>query len=448
MNMMFSALGGETFIDDDDDENGGTQQQTRQKKGDIFNTCLRVGNAGCLALLTCTTAVMFIQIQALALRVSSTQQQIDDLTSSLQSSQQDIEAKVEQQLDFTVINLAGMFVLLTCLLSFYHMSSHLRNMHQPVIQRKILSILWMPVIYALTSFFSLIWTSAEHYLGIVRDFYESFVIYQFLSFLIAVLGRGNREVVVKTLARHAHHLRKPYKFLYCIFHPRPEESDEAMANAVLLECQVLAMQFVFFRPFTAIVSFVLGSTGVGQGSQGSYSFFYSPQFFVLLLENVSVFFAFSGLLKFYHVVSEDLAWMQPFAKFLTIKGVVFMTFWQGLAINILFNGLSGSGEDESNSSRYTAQSIQQILICMEMLGFSIAHSCVFPAEEWEPGYKRKFYDTFAGFGFRDFASDVAQVVESSKLSVKARRHGSPSFGTADDSDSSVVQSNEDDQLVV
>lgn len=70
------------------------------------------------------------------------------------------------------------------------------------------------------------------------------------------------------------------------------------------------------------------------------------------------------------------------------------------------------------------------------------------AEEWEPGYKRKFYDTFAGFGFRDFASDVAQVVERSKLSVKARRHGSPSFGTADDSDSSVVQSNEDDQLVV
>ena len=171
--------------------------------------------------------------------------------------------------------------------------------------------------------------------GILKDFYESFVIYQFLSFLIAVLGRGNREVVVKALARHAHHLRKPYKFLYCIFHPRPEEGDEAMANAVLLECQVLAMQvrgrllpelqvpaadhldlqFVFFRPFSAIILFVLNSAGVGQASQG-YSFFYSPQFFVLCLENVSVFFAFAGLLKFYHVVSEDLSWMQPFAKFL------------------------------------------------------------------------------------------------------------------------------------
>ena len=307
----------------------------------------------------------------------------------------------------------------------------------------------------------------------MKDFYESFVIYQFLSFLIAVLGRGNREVVVRTLARHANHLRKPYKFLYCIFHPRPEEGDEAMANAVLLECQVLAMQvrgrlyaeiayccsdldlqFVFFRPFTAIVLFVLDSSGVGQGSQGGYSFFYSPQFFVLLLENVSVFFAFAGLLKFYHVVADDLAWMQPFAKFLTIKGVVFMTFWQGLAIKILFHGLSGSGDDDDSNSRYTAQSIQQILICMEMLGFSIAHSCVFPSEEWEPGYKRRFYDTFAGFGFRDFASDVVQVVESSKRSMNARRHeaaansiGTPSFGTADDSESSIMQSNEDDQLV-
>ena len=92
--MMFSAVRAETFIGDDEND-GSQQQQTRQKQG-VLETCMRVGNAGCLALLTCTTTVMFIQIQALTLRMSSTQQQIEELTSSLQSSQQDIEAKVEQ----------------------------------------------------------------------------------------------------------------------------------------------------------------------------------------------------------------------------------------------------------------------------------------------------------------------------------------------------------------
>ena len=60
------------------------------------------------------------------------------------------------------------------------------------------------------------------------------------------------------------------------------------------------MQFVFFRPATAIVSFVLeATTGAGgdEYDDNQWSYFYSPQFFVMMIENVSVFLAFSGLLK-------------------------------------------------------------------------------------------------------------------------------------------------------
>ena len=116
---------------------------------------------------------------------------------------------------------------------------------------------------------------------------------------------------------------------------------------------------------------------------------------------------------------------QPFAKFLTIKGVVFLTFWQGLAINIIFHA-SGSESDndddgnDSSSSGYTSSSIQHILICMEMLFFSVAHWCVFPAEEWEDGYKARFYEG-PGFGFKDFGDDVAVIIDSGKRSMQARR---------------------------
>ena len=70
------------------------------------------------------------------------------------------------------------------------------------------------------------------------------------------------------------------------------------------------------------------------------------QFYILLAQNLSVSCAFYGLVKFYHIVAEDLAWCSPWPKFLCIKGVVFMTFWQGLAISIL----SGGSDSEGDSS--------------------------------------------------------------------------------------------------
>jgi FlaG/FlaF family flagellin (archaellin) len=79
---------------------------------------------------------------------------------------------------FMVYQLAGTFTLLACLISMWHMTAHLRKLKQPVIQRRILSILWMPPIYAITSWFSLVFTPAEGYLAIIKDAYEAYIIYQ------------------------------------------------------------------------------------------------------------------------------------------------------------------------------------------------------------------------------------------------------------------------------
>lgn len=46
--------------------------------------------------------------------------------------------------------------------------------------------------------------------------------------------------------------------------------------------------------------------------------------------------------------------------------------------------------------------------------------CVFPAEEWEEGYKVQYYDR-PGFGFKDFASDVSLIIDDGKKSIRARR---------------------------
>ena len=57
----------------------------------------------------------------------------------MESSSQQIEAQVSEQHDLTIINIAGTFTLLSCLVTMFHMTAHLRKMNQPFVQRKILA---------------------------------------------------------------------------------------------------------------------------------------------------------------------------------------------------------------------------------------------------------------------------------------------------------------------
>jgi len=355
------------------------------------------------------------------------------------------------------------------------MTSHLRNFQQPFVQRKILAILWMCPIYSVTSWLSLVVPAMEGYLAILKDLYEAYVIYQFLSFLIAVLGKGNREAVVDLLAKHADHLSPPVRCFGCCRKRLGQGivcSDEKrqLADDVLLQCQVCAMQFVFLRPLLTAVQFGLkqmdyhgplfgpgnpfDNSGGGGGGDldidadsdvcsyigGGMIAYCTPQFWLILMENISVFLAFSGLLNFYHAVSEDLSWCRPFPKFLCIKGVVFMTFWQGLVISLLAEStdiLNSGGEAVTNSEaddqeKYAKQA-QNFLICLEMLGFAIAHFYCFPVEEWEEGYRpvedrTKFGDNMA---LGDFLHDLKLIMrhKSKKRKSKDKLGSSNSVGS-------------------
>jgi hypothetical protein len=88
------------------------------------------------------------------------------------------EDQFSMENSFMVYQLAGTFTLLSCLISMWHLTAHLRKMKQPVIQRKILAILWMSPVYAVTSWFSLVFVEAGGYLAIIKDGYEAYIIYQ------------------------------------------------------------------------------------------------------------------------------------------------------------------------------------------------------------------------------------------------------------------------------
>jgi FlaG/FlaF family flagellin (archaellin) len=106
------------------------------------------------------------------------QDQVDTVKKNFDKYKIATEDQFSMENSFMVYQLAGTFTLLACLISMWHMTAHLRKLKQPVIQRRILSILWMPPIYAVTSWFSLVFIPAEGYLAIIKDGYEAYIIYQ------------------------------------------------------------------------------------------------------------------------------------------------------------------------------------------------------------------------------------------------------------------------------
>jgi len=83
---------------------------------------------------------------------------------------------------------AGAFVIMGFPISIYGILGHLRNYERPHIQCYVVRILWMVPIYSVESWLCLRFHEHEVYIATLRDCYESYVIYCFFSFLIAVLG--------------------------------------------------------------------------------------------------------------------------------------------------------------------------------------------------------------------------------------------------------------------
>jgi Domain of unknown function. len=326
---------------------------------------------------------------------------------------------------FMVYQLAGTFTLLACLISMWHMTAHVRRFKRPFVQRKILAILWMSPIYSITSWLSLVFPKYEGYLAIIKDLYEAYVVYQFLSFLISVLGRGDRDAVVDLLAKHADHLEPPIRCCGCFRGKYPFGDPRALADAVLMQCQVFTMQFVFFKPVTAIGLFTCDKLGYSANGPLDYE---NATFWLKIIQNVSVFMAFSGLLKFYHAVQDDLGWCRPFPKFMCIKGIVFMTFWQSVVIGFLANSTniaSGGKDDDSDDPGIWGKQAQNFLICLEMLLFSIAHFYCFPTEEWEEGYRpaiEKKMSAGDNLAFGDFISDLKLIMRGRDEREFSKKH--------------------------
>jgi len=400
-------------------------------------------------------------------------------------------------------NSAAAFVLIGFPISIYGIVMHLANYNQPETQNYIVRILWMVPIFSVQSWLGLRFKDYSIYFETIRDWYEAFVLYSFLQYLIQVLGGEEALILMlkdKSPTRGVH----IWGFNLCLkpwLMGQPvrktfmnNEGDTMMAasgvsnntmtnrsggtssaitasetsipglvggqqhlmnqpvrnkalkrvywtSPFFLYCKFGVFQYVLLKFVSSIAILILEPHNLYK--EGSFSY-KGGYLYICILTNVSQTWALYCFFFFYFATKNELTPIRPIGKFLSVKLLVFFTWWQSLFISILYqmqliphyisseaqlfaNG--GSDDDDTNlggiraepdwsaplsaedaaaldeyggnafwsspndsvsseiieySAEDVAKALQDYLICIEMFIFAIVHIFVFPHSEYSP----------------------------------------------------------------
>lgn len=160
-------------------------------------------------------------------------------------------------------------------------------------------------------------------------------------------------------------------------HPYPFNkwcSPIKLGAAFIRDCKMATMQFVVLKPLMSFVAILLEVNGVYK--QGSFS----PQtgyLYTSLVVNTSITYAFYYLVLFYLALGEQLKPYNPVPKFLCIKAVLFLSFWQSVVLAFL-SRFQIIHEVGSWSVENVTTGINNLLICCEMCFVALAHHRAFP----------------------------------------------------------------------
>lgn len=125
--------------------------------------------------------------------------------------------------------------------------------------------------------------------------------------------------------------------------------------------------------------------------------------------NVSISYAFYYLVLFYLALGDHLAPFHPVPKFLCIKAVLFLSFWQSVFIAFLVR-LNIIHDVGSWTKENVSTGIQNLLICVEMFLAAIAHQYAFPSESYKGGSSLRKSLLTDNLSLEDALKDFNQVM--------------------------------------
>jgi Organic solute transporter Ostalpha len=128
------------------------------------------------------------------------------------------------------------------------------------------------------------------------------------------------------------------------------------------------------RPLVSVASTVLMILGLYDEGEWSWDKGYP---YATLFYNIGVTISLYCLALFYKVAKEELRPFSPVFKFAAVKGIVFFTYWQSVIISIAV-GIGIVPSIKGMEAGEVATTVQNLLICAEMILFAVAFFFAFP----------------------------------------------------------------------
>ncbi|KAL3538410.1 hypothetical protein ACH5RR_001776 [Cinchona calisaya] len=247
-------------------------------------------------------------------------------------------------------------------LVIFHIYRHLLNYTEPTYQRFIVRIIFMVPVYALMSFLSLVLNDKAIYFDSIREIYEAWVIYNFLSLCLAWVG-GPGAVVLSLSGRV---LKPNWCLMTCCFPPIP------LDGRFIRRCKQGCLQFVILKPMLVAITLILYAKG--KYEDGNFSPI-QAYLYLTIIYTFSYSMALYALALFYVACRDLLQPFNPVPKFIIIKSVVFLTYWQGVLVFLAAK--SGFIKDTKEAAEF-----QSFIICVEMLIAAVGHLYAFPYKEY------------------------------------------------------------------
>ena len=268
--------------------------------------------------------------------------------------------------------IAGVCVWAAILITCHQIYQYLRYYTNPAEQRWIVRILFIVPLYAFSSWLSLLFFSYDNYyvyFYAVRDCYEAFVIYNFLSLCYEYLG-GEGNIMTEIRGRP---IKSSYFYCTCCL------AGYSYNIGTLRFCKQGTLQFCFIKPVMSLVVIILQAYGLYRDGDWNSEGYLS----ITIIYNISISIALYALFLFYFATRDLLRPFDPALKFISVKAVIFLSFWQGIVLAVLekINFIQPLASDDGTvftQAGTVSAGYQNFLICIEMFFAAIAMKFAFP----------------------------------------------------------------------
>jgi len=307
--------------------------------------------------------------------------------------------------------IGAFFAASAALCSFLHIRLHFMYSRNYTLLKYTVRILLMVPIYAFEAWLGLFLKQYALYWTVLRETYESLVVYSFYQFLVGYLG--SRETLVEILDARHKEKQDQQKHLFPFNCLPPWQFGESFVHNTKLGI----LQYVPVKVITAIITFILEY----KDKYGDGEFVADQGYpYIALIVNSSQIWALYCLVLFYMAMKEELKPIHPMPKFLCIKAVVFFTFWQSVVIaGFVHVGVITATNDYSEGD--IAAGLQNFLVTIEMFFAALSHVYAFPAKEFsevDNGVKVEMRGTLQKLGSifhpKDLYHDVKDVMRKKK----------------------------------